>query len=508
MKEVDNLVYGVSSTIVTTCSGNCCREVNRFLGLLSTFFALFYLSFSFSFAQSVDNLVNIELGQSNFPIERPYAISVIIANSETRPNLTFPDIPGFSKKGTSASVTTSEVGGKTVTNQIITQNYQARAPGRYRLAPFTITVNNEVAHSDGARLIVQPPAAGPTTALVIPPPSNDAAFLMLQSSKSSIYTGEAVALTLAFFVADNYPYVLDFKSLDQQLQSITRKIRPVNAWEENLNITDLKPVPVQIKGKKYREYKLFQSIFFPLSSQSFQLPSVSLWLTRTRPIIGPPVPQTDKVVFTSRPLTVRVRSLPLHPLRGRVPVGTFQLDEGLERQRISVGKSVRYTFTVTGEGNIATLPAPTLQNEGPDLDIFPPEERQSVNRSDDKITGRKTFSYFVVPHENKTIALADRFQWIYFDTRTEQYDTLQPNLKLIVGSNGLVASGSVASMAQVTNGDENASPTNPIGNSLYAGIEAMDSRHQPVSLSVLVRSVANVLIILMLLGMIFVFFKK
>ncbi|GAB3553214.1 BatD family protein [Spirosoma fluminis] len=457
-------------------------------------------------AQSVDNVVTIELSQSVFPIERPFTISVLIANSDTRPAVVFPDIPGFSKKGTSASVTTSEVGGKTITNQIITQNYQARAVGRFRLAPFTITANGEVATSDGAILTVQPSAAAIAATATLPP-SNDAAFLALKPSTGSIYTGEAVALTLSFYVADNYPYVLDFKALDQQLQTISRRIRPTNAWEESLNITDLKPIQLMIRGKKYREYRLFQSIFFPLSSQSLRIPSVSLWLTQTRPVIGPPAPETSKVAFTSRPTVVQVRALPPHPLRGRVPVGKFQLTEGLERQRVSIGKSVKYTFTVSGEGNIATLPAPALPNEGTDLAIFPPEERQVVNRSASQVTGRKTFSYFIVPHENKTISLADRFLWVYFDPQLARYDTLRPNMRLIVGGSGLQATGNVAAVAQVAKGDENAVPINSSANSLFAGIESMDSRHQPVSVSVLIRSVANVLIILMLLGMIFVFFK-
>ncbi|MFD2573396.1 BatD family protein [Spirosoma soli] len=482
----------------------CCNKITINFAVFRNFLVLFYCSCGFVFSQSVDNLVSIELSQPTFPIERPFTISVIISKSDSRPTVSFPDIPGFSKRGTSASVTTTDVAGKMVTNQIITQNYQARAPGRFLLAPFEITINGEVVQSKGALLVVQPPttASAPTNATQITV-SNDAAFVSLRTSKSSIFAGEGIALTLSFFVADNYPYELSFKSLDQQLQNITKSIRPTNAWEENLAITELKPISILIKGKKYREIRLFQSIFFPLSSQPLRLPAVSIWLTQTRT----PASQAEKVVFTSRPVTVAVRPLPSHPLRGRVPVGAFRLEESLERHRVGVGQSTRYTFAITGEGNIATLPAPTRLEETTSVDVFPPEERQQITRSTDGVTGRKTFAYFIVPRQNGILSLANQFQWIYFDPETARYDTLHPNLQLQVGGSLAVVNNTSASVnAADTDGD--VASVSPIGNSLYQGIEALDSTHQPISIAVLVRSIANVVLVLMLLGMIFVFFKK
>ncbi|WP_460926183.1 BatD family protein [Spirosoma agri] len=455
--------------------------------------------------------MTIELGQTNFPIERPFTISVIIPNSDTRPSITFPDIVGFTKKGMSASVTPSEIGGKTITNQVITQNYQARTPGRFRVPPFSIKVNDETVQSEGTMLVVRAsatttaPVNVTTTALVSPP--NGAAFLSLRSSQSRIYTGESIALTLSFFVADNYPYKLNFTALDKQMQAITKKIRPANAWEENLNITELNPNPVLVGGKKFREYRLYQSVFFPLSNQSLKLPAVTLWLGK-EPIVGPPSAKPETIAFTSKPVTIAIRPLPAHPLRGRVPVGSFRLEEGLERQRVSVGQSVRYTFAVTGEGNIATLPAPETLSDTASIDVFPPKERHTVTNSGVDVTGNKTFTYFIVPHQNGVVSLANRFQWIYFNPKTARYDTLRPRLQMQVGgkADAVAVNSTVQASLSGTTGET--VPGTSMGDSLYAGIEAIDSTQQPMSITVLIRSIANVLIALMLLGMIFVFFKK
>lgn len=361
-------------------------------------------------------------------------------------------------------------------------------------------------------LLVRPPApslspANPTPNTIAVAPTG-AAFLSLRASKSSIYAGESVALTLSLFVADNYPYELNFTALDKQLQTILKKIRPANSWEENLNINELKPVPVVVGGKKFREYRFYQSVFFPLSNQPLRLPAVALQLTRPRPVIGPPLAQAEKVVFTSKSLVIMVTPLPAHPLRGRVPVGSFRLEEGLERQHVGAGQSIRYTFTIAGEGNIATLPAPATLNERADLDVFPPEERHALTHTGNQIMGHKSFTYFILPHQNGVVPLATCFQWIYFNPQMAQYDTLRPQQQLQVGGRGSTAASNRSAPAGIVAADEEGASVASVGNSLYAGIDTMDSTRQSISVSTLVRAVANVLIVIMLLGMVFVFFKR
>ncbi|GAB3640393.1 BatD family protein [Spirosoma arcticum] len=459
-----------------------------------------------------DTDADIQLGLTSFSIERPFTISVTVRNSETRPVITFPDIPGFTKKGILTNVTTADRNEKNGTGQVITQNYQARTAGRFVLAPFTITVSGEVLTSTGAVLIVRPSVTATvplnTTLAGTATLANGVAFLTLRSSKSVVYAGEGVALTLSFFVADNYPYELSFTALDRQLQAIIKKIRPANAWEENRLITELKPLPVLIGGKKFREIQLYQSIFYPLATRPLTLPAVTLRLARPQPKIGPPSSEVETVEFSSKPLTVAVRALPPHPLRGRVAVGSFRLNERLDQQRVSTGQSVRYGFSIEGEGNVATLPAPATSVKTAAIDVFPPEEKHSINHGGSRITGQKTFTYFIVPRQNGTIWLVDYFQWIYFDPQRARYDTLRSQLRVQVGGTNAATTAKTGTPTG-TSGVSGAVATELVpGRSLYAGIDALDSTHQPIRIAVLIRAVANVLIVLMLLGMIFVLFKR
>ena len=320
--------------------------------------------------------------------------------------------------------------------------------------------------------------------------------------------GEGIGITLSFFVADNYPYELKFTAIDRQLQTIIKKIRPANAWEENRPINDLKPVPVVINGRKFREIQLYQSVFYPLAVRSLTIPAVTLTLTRPRPVIGPPSPQTETVAFTSKPVVITVRGLPAHPLRGQVVVGSFRLNERLDRQRVLVGESVRYSFTIEGIGNIATLPAPIESVETTDVDLFPPKERHTIRHDGNQVSGQKTFTYFIVPRQNGTVQLADHFQWIYFDPQNARYDTLRPRLRVMVGGKSETTLAKTSTPVGRTSVVGDQASVSPSGVSLYTGIEALDSTRQPISIPVLIRAIANVLIVLMLLGMIFVFFRR
>ena len=486
------------------------------LAVFRKFLVLFICCLSASFGQVTDNVAAIELGATTFPIERPFTISVTIGNSDTRPTLTFPDIPGFTKKGITTTATGGDNNEKNGTNQIITQQYVARMPGRFVLAPFTITINtNNLLQSPGAVLTVRPSATASSsqnvtlTASVMPATvTNGAAFLLVKSSKHTIYMGEGVGLTLSFFVADNYPYELDFTALDRQIQAIIKKIRPADAWEENRPINELKPISVVIGGRKFREIPLYQSVFFPLAARPLRLPAVTLRLSRPRPKIGPPSAESETVDFSSKPLTINVRALPPHPLRGQVAVGSFRLDERLERQRVNVGQSIRYGFTIEGEGNVATLSAPVTPDQPAGIDLFPPKEQHTIHNDGRRVDGRKTFTYFIVPRQNGILTLSDYFRWIYFDPRRAQYDTLRPRLQVRVGGEDMVAKTASSASADTSDVAPDVAAVSDPGRSLYAGIDALDSTHQPISFPVLIRAVANVLIVLMLLGMIFVFFKK
>lgn len=438
--------------------------------------------------------ITIDLGQTDISIERPFTISVTLQNSDSRPIVNFPSIKGFIKKGTTTSITPAEINGKTVVSQVITQSYSALRPGEYRLPPFELIVGETTIQSEEVIITVSP-AETPATA--IPEPletiaKNDV-FLSLNTSKTAVYTGEGFSLKLSFFVAESYPFELTFYELDQQLQQLLKTLRPPNCWEENEGITDLSRHPVFFNGKRYSEYRIYQASFFPLNKQPIEIPSVTLKLLQFRPAAKPAEERKKEIVtYSTRPISVRVTPLPPHPLRDQVAVGKYRLIENILRKNPAVGQSVQYNFRITGEGNIASIPAPVVP-DSTTFDIFPPGEKDAINRKGGAVSGYKTFSYALVPRQNGNFPLASYFQWIFFNLKTQRYDTLRSAITLRVGGTAVVESDTV----RVS-----------LPGSIYTGIEKTDSSKQPVNLQEMLRLLVNILLVGMILGMMYLFWKK
>ncbi|RAJ97749.1 oxygen tolerance protein BatD [Larkinella arboricola] len=441
--------------------------------------------------------VAIEIGETDISIERPFTISVIIKNSDSRPIINFPAIKGFIKKGTTTSVTPAEINGKTVVSQLITQSYSAVGPGQYRLPPFELVVGETTIQSEEVIITVRPPLTSKDTLAteVVTPAAigkNDA-FLSLSTSKHTVYTGEGFSLKLSFFVAESYPLELTFYELDQQLQQLLKTLRPANCWEENEGITDLTRHPVLLNGKRFMEYRIYRATFFPLNKQSIRIPAVSLKLLQYGVAAKPGGERKKEIVsFATSPLAITVTPLPPHPLRDQVAVGQYRLLENILRKNPAVGQSVQYNFRITGEGNIASLSAPTL-SDSTTFDIFPPSAKESINRSGGRVSGYKNFSYALIPRRNGKFPLASYFQWIYFNLKQQRYDTLRSAITLRVGGTALSEGDTV----QIS-----------LPGSIYTGIEQTDSSRQPINFQELVRFGVNILLVGMILGMMYLFWKK
>ncbi|MBO0937809.1 BatD family protein [Fibrella sp. HMF5335] len=489
----------------------------RSVAIFVAVFALYFCKNRSILAQSVEPLPVIEFSATEFLIERPFTISVIIPQVENRPTIAFPDILGLTKQGTSTSATRTEVAGREVISQVVTQTYAAIRPGTLKVAPFAITVNGQTIRSAGTTLIIRtttPPVSASALAAKIDKKST---LLITSVSQPSIFVGEGLRIDVAVYVAENYPYELHFDKLAPQVEAMARQLRPVNAWEENDNISELTPRPATYNGRRYIRYLLYQATFFPLSGQTtttrtVHIPALRLMLTQSsvKPTVVTNASQPQSVtaseplVLTSLPADVTVRPLPPHPLRERVSVGQFRLVDEVDRQRVVAGQSIRFDIRVEGRGQIAGIQAPTQtipehDRQAADLDVFPPTMQEQIGRANEQVSGYKRFRYFLIPKQKGVLTLANRFFWVYFDPQTGRYDTLRPQTVLsVINPGDNLDAGIVPADTVTTNGR----------GSVYSGLEQTDSTQQSINMPVLVRSLANVLIILMILGTLYVYARK
>ncbi|WP_245706113.1 BatD family protein [Catalinimonas alkaloidigena] len=391
------------------------------------------------------------MGKSNIAFNEAYTITITVTNEDLRSYGKFPDIPGFVKRGTTSSTSTNIVNGQISSTQSITQNYMAEKEGTFTIPPFELEINNNKYNSPGGTVVVGPPAQAKNSPDQFGfDPFEDwfnqdeprefvdvkeDAFLALTTSESEVYVGEGFNTTLAFYIAETNRADMSFHELGQQLSEILKKLRPTNCWEENFNIEEIQPRNVTLNGKRYTQYKVYQATFYPLNTEPVQFPSVGLRMikykiAKTPSFFGRNRQEEYKTFYTS-PKIVQVRELPPHPLRDRVSVGEFRLEEAISGDQLSTGESFSYQFNIVGEGNISAIKAPEVpKNEY--FDFYAPSVNQEIKRSNNRVTGKKVFEYFAVPNEAGTYSLGDYFQWVFFDPRKERYDTLQSQVEVQV----------------------------------------------------------------------------
>jgi BatD DUF11 like domain len=456
------------------------------------------------------------ISEKNITLEDPFIVTVVVkfVGDAQTPETTFPDLPNFTKRGFSKSTSRSFVSGQPVSTCTITQNYAAKKEGNFKVPNFKVTVNGLDLKSEGFVVkvgkVISPEKKLPSnedtplfkdnvdkkedfTDFIEGNNTNpeftnlntkEDAFLSLSSSKSNPYVGEGFTITFAFYVADNNTAEIQFDRNEVQIPAIIKKIKPENCWEESFGLTETQQSQVVIKGKKYTQYKFYEATFYPLNNKPIIFPSVDFRLQKFI---------TEKngekkssfVSFNTVPFRVVARELPAHPLKNEVSVGQFSWRESLDKYKVSTGKSVSYRLQISGDGYNIKLPQ--IKNDSI-FDFFPPKIVGSTNPQNDKIVTTKSLTFQIIPKRAGNFALDKYFQWIYFNTNTEKYDTLKS--KIILG---------------VTGQTIETADTPTAGRTVYDGLENEDSSKEQSNFTKILKDEANILIVIMLVGLIYIF---
>jgi hypothetical protein len=412
-----------------------------FLHIIIAFF-----SASIAFAQN--EKVTIEFGPEEIAYNDMFTITITVQNGRLRSYDNFPDMPGFIKRGTSSSSNTNIINGQVSTSQSITQNYVPEKEGNFSVPGFKMKVNGNDHSHPGQKIKVGParekrdPFRDPFDDIFgrrqQQQPQDfvdieDEAFLALTTDKSEVYLGEGFNATLAFYVAESNRAPLQFHDLGRQLSEILKRLKPSHCWEENFNIENINGETVLLDNKRYTQYKIYQAEFYPLNLDEIKFSSVGLEMIKYRVARNPSFfgrnRQEDYKTFFSKPKSVKVRDLPPHPLKDKVSVGRFRLEERINTNPVITGSSFTYEFNIYGEGNISALNKPEIKLDD-NFDFYSPNIEQNIIRRSGKVTGSKLFTYFGIPNEPGEYDLSDYISLIYFDPNREIYDTLKSSVIL------------------------------------------------------------------------------
>ncbi|WP_194776704.1 BatD family protein [Pararhodonellum marinum] len=412
-------------------------EITKYYLILLSFF--FLLIAPCCLAQEV----RVELGPSEVALNETFFIKVTISNEKVKSYDQFPEIPGFQKQGISQSSSMNLINGQMSSSNSIMQYYKPIRKGQYTLGTFTIKINGEDHTSAGKNITITDPASGQSRSRSQDPFDDffgrgeapeyieleDEAFFSMSLDKNEVYVGEGFNVSLAFFMSETNQAPFNFHEPGKQLESILKKIKPSNVWEENFNIFNIQPEAVEINGKRWTKFKVYEATFYPFSEGEIELPQIGWEMIKYRVAKNPSFfgsnRQEDFKTFYSSSKTVKVKPLPPHPLKNEVSVGDYRLRENFTQKEVGTGEGFTYNFGITGEGNINAIGKPRLI-QGQKLNTYDPNVRQEINRGMGKVRGIKEFNYFMTINEPGEHQLAKNLEFIFFNPTQERYDTLRP----------------------------------------------------------------------------------
>lgn len=449
MQVTKSFTFGQS--LPDKCCWNSGEELIKQVMQSKYYYLLLVLVMSLMSSKGNAQDIQVTLGPDAIGENQGWTISVTVSNDRLKSYDNFPDIDGFRKRGTSSQSTTNIVNGQISSSQSIIMTYMPLKQGVINVPAFKMKVNDKVINVQGKKVKVGAPVQqrDPYKSFFDKSPADDFfgrgetefvdvrddAFLAVTTSKDEVYVGEGFNATLSFYVSEDNRAPLQFYDLAKQLSDILRKIKPDDCWEENFNIENIEGESVVINDKHYTQYKIYQANFYPLNSEPIVFPSVGLQMIKYKVAKNPSFfgqnRKEDFKTFYSKPKTVRVKELPPHPLKDIVAVGDYRLTESMPATDLETGKSAAYTFSVYGEGNLSAAEKPIVVNDE-NFEFYEPNIRQDVNRENGRVTGTKSFNYFMIPKEPGKYDLKKYFQWVFFNPSKKKYDTLSSRLTVYV----------------------------------------------------------------------------
>ncbi|MCZ2476204.1 protein BatD [Aquirufa ecclesiirivi] len=403
---------------------------NAFWGL----FLYFLVAFHALIAQNKMDFT-IQIGSKNINQDETFVISITVpamgTNSESIV-YKFPELANFQKLGISRGKSSNYQNGQIEQRIIYSQHYQPVGVGQFYIPAEEVMVNQQSQKFEPFYVFVNPTNGGSiennsdeiSLADEVLAKANQP-FLLVASNQVRPFVGQGFTLKFSLFVPENNTQELEFDRNDIQIPKLIQQLRPRNCWEESFGLQVEKVSKVEINQKKYTEYRFFQATYFALNHRPIQIPALSLQILKKEKVAGEL--KSIPIVFKSPALLIQPRALPNHPLASKVPVGIYTLKESISKNLAKTGEQLVYTSSIIGDGNGILWDSKGLESDY-FIDFNRLSTQSSVFPSMDKMVGDKTEIIQIIPKQPGKFALKQYFYWIYFNTRTEKFDTLRSKI--------------------------------------------------------------------------------
>ncbi len=154
----------------------------------------------------------------------------------------------------------------------------------------------------------------------------------------------------------------------------------------------------------------------------------------------------ERPLSTNR-LNIKVRPLPTAPQGFSGGVGQFNVNGGLNLNKVKANEAVSYRITVSGTGNLMLIDAPKPQFPTV-FEVYDPQIDDNIKKSDAGVSGSRTYEWVLIPRSQGEYTIP-ALDFVYFDPTSGQYVTRRIEAQKIE-----VERGDSRSMTNVSSKDD------------------------------------------------------
>ncbi|MBU0509582.1 BatD family protein [bacterium] len=328
--------------------------------------------------------------------------------------------------GPFTSSSTSIVNGRVSSSASFTYVLRATREGPARIGGAQLIYKRKSYSSNPITLTVLPSTGGSVSSTDQTQETNDV-FLRVYPDKREVYLGEQITVQYKIFFG-----------VQISNPEFVQMPRATGFWMEDFPLPKELPLSDElVNGRSYRTAVIRKTALFPttvgdLEVEPFVISTKVQAPTRRRSrdpfdIFNDPFFQMGRqmvaVEVASPGFSVRVKSLPETgvPAGFNGAVGQFRVIASLDRASCQTNEGVTLTVNIEGEGNVKMLPEPVISFP-PDIQYFDPEISDDVQRGRNRIQGRKSFRYVIIPRA-PGVQTIPAWSYPYFDPQRQQYLT-------------------------------------------------------------------------------------
>ena len=370
--------------------------------------------------------VNTSVSPSVVPLNGQFTLEVELRGAnrvDAEPSL--PELGDFSRYiGRNSSTSMQMIGGVTTVSLTIQYRYRAIREGTFEIGAVEVQAGGQVLRTRPVTLTV---STAVDAAGVGPDPSGIGAedlFIVAEVSKTRVYENEPIEVSYRLFTRVNVSSYSLFDLAENE-----------GFWVEEVPGPRNSPVEQRVlDGQPYTTAVLRRVVLFPAGPGTKTIEPMSVEASvrirrQTRRLLddffsgNSFFPSQEPTVITSAPVEVEVLPLPVpgRPRSFTGLVGRLNVSASIDRSSVETNDAVTLELIVEGEGNLQGLAAPIIDFPA-DFEVFPPEVTESIDRSDSRIRGSKTYEYVLIPRSPgpKTIPPVEMS---YFDAESALYAT-------------------------------------------------------------------------------------